>query len=104
MRELANSAAKSAIHTHARQHQKRETKTKSLVALLSLSGAVILLVVAFFTHSLIAMAGSMIFTAVCCVMSMRAFAHGFRQMRLPRSQKIGDRLEASEPTKDEKQS
>jgi chromosome segregation ATPase len=48
MRELANSAAKSAIHTHARQHQKRETKAKSLVALLSLTGALSLFVVACF--------------------------------------------------------
>ena len=90
MRELANSAAQSAIHTHARQHQKRETKAKSLVALLSLIGAVGLFTVACATHSLIAMAGSMIFIAICCVMSMRALAGSIRQMRLKRPQEIGE--------------
>jgi hypothetical protein len=90
MRELANSAAQSAIHTHARQHQKREAKAKSLVALLSFIGAGGLCAVAFATSSMIAMAGSMIFTAVCCVMSMRALAGSIRHMRLTRPKEIGE--------------
>ena len=104
MRELANSAAQSAIHTHARQHQKREAKKKSLVALLSLIGAVGLCAVAFATNSMIAMAGSMIFTAVCCVMSMRALAGSIRHMRLTRPKEIGEAPAAapSTPIGDEK--
>ena len=90
MRELANSAANSAIHTHARQHQKRETKQKSLVALLSLIGAGSLFVVACVTGSFISLIGSMIFVAVCCVMITRAVTGGFRQLKLPSPQEIGE--------------
>lgn len=101
MRELANSAAQSAIHTHARQSQKRETKTRSLVALLSLTGAAALLVTAMFTHSPLALAGAIIFIAVCGVMVIRAIAGGIRQMRLAVPKEIGDSKQTSEPAKSE---
>ena len=91
MRELASSA----IHTHARQHQKRETKAKSLVPLLVLIGAVGLFAFAFTTGSMIAMAGSMIFIAVCCVISMRALARAIRRIRLTRPQEIGETPEVT---------
>jgi hypothetical protein len=97
MRELANSAAKSAIHTHARQHRKRQTKTKSLVALLSVSGAAILYAAGCFTGARSAMIGSAGFFGLFCVMSIRAMIAGFLHMRLGPPQKIGDRPEPSEP-------
>lgn len=86
MRELANSAAKSAIHTHARQHQSRQTRHKSLVALLSLFGAVSLFAAGFFTGSYLALCGAAIFMSICCVMSMRAMVGGLKQLRLRRPQ------------------
>ncbi|MBC7852934.1 MAG: hypothetical protein IAF94_05820 [Pirellulaceae bacterium] len=95
MRELANSAAQSAIHTHARQHQQRDTRRKSLVALLSLIGATSLAVIACVNGSLIAIAGATIFISICCVMSMRAITGGFRQLRLPPPAEIGDAPEAA---------
>ncbi len=95
MRELANSAAQSAIHTHARQHQRRETRRKSLVALLSLIGGTSLAIVACVNGSLIAIAGATIFIAICCVMSMRAITGGFRQLRLAPPAEIGDAPEAA---------
>jgi hypothetical protein len=50
------------------------------------------------------MAGSMVFIAICCVMSMRAIAGGFRQLCLTRPQEIGDAPEAAQsaPKSDEK--
>ncbi len=90
MRELANSAANSALHTHDRQHQKRDTKQKSLVALISLIGAASLFIAACVTGSFLAWIGSIIFVAVCCVMCMRAITGGFRQMRLTQPQEIGE--------------
>ncbi|MGI8982297.1 MAG: FHA domain-containing protein [Pirellulaceae bacterium] len=95
MRELANSAAQSAIHTHARQHQKRDTRRKSLVALLSLIGATSLAIAACITGSLIALAGATVFISICCVMSMRAITGGLRQLRLAVPQEIGDAPEVA---------
>ena len=100
MRELASSAS----HTRAGQHQIRETKDKSLVARLSLIGALGLFAVAFATGSTIAMAGAMIFIAVCSVISLRALAKAIRRMRLTRPQEIGETPEVtpSTPHSDEK--
>lgn len=86
MRELANSAAKSAIHTHARRHQSRQTRHKSLVALLSLIGAVGLFAVGSLTGSYLALGGAVVFMSVCCVMSIRAMLGGLKQLRLMRRQ------------------
>jgi Inner membrane component of T3SS, cytoplasmic domain len=90
MRELANSAAQSALHTHAMKHQNRATKQKSLVALLSLIGAGSLFVAGSTTGSRIAILGSACFTVLCGVMSVRALLGGFRQMRLKRPGESGD--------------
>ena len=79
MRALANTAAESAIQAHARQSQKREIKRKSLVALLSLFGATSLFVAGFYTGSTTALVGSLVFIAVCSVMSMRAISSSLRR-------------------------
>ncbi len=83
MRALANTAAKSAIQAHAKKAQKRETKRRSLVALLSLLGATSLFVAGFYTGSTSALVGSLAFMGICCMMSMRAISSSFRQMSLP---------------------
>jgi hypothetical protein len=90
MRELANSAANSAIHAHAQQRQSRMTKHKSLVALLSLVGAIGLFLVGCFTGSYWAISGAIIFMSVCCVMSLRAIVEGLKQLRLKRPQEIAE--------------
>ena len=82
MRELANSAARSAIDTHAKKHGKREVKRRSLVALLSGIGAVGLGVAFLVTGSMPAVTGSLAFAVVCAFMSLRAIQHSLRQMRL----------------------
>jgi len=98
MRELANSAAKSAITTHARQHHKRQTKRRSMAALLSLLGAAGLFVVGCVTGSLLAFAGSGCFVVVCGIMSIRAAWAGVRQLRLAPPSEIGDLPEAAAAT------
>jgi peptidoglycan hydrolase CwlO-like protein len=81
MRELANTAAKSAIHAHARKSQNREIKQKSLVALISLAGGTSLFITGCFTGSTIAYIGSVGFLTACCFMGLRAITGSFRQMR-----------------------
>ncbi|MFN0017243.1 MAG: hypothetical protein ACKVP0_03225 [Pirellulaceae bacterium] len=80
MRELANSAAKSAIHTHARQSQKLEIKHRSLLALTSLAGGTSLFTVGCFTGSTLAFLGSLGFVAACCFLVLRAVTGSFRQL------------------------
>lgn len=73
MRELANSAAKSAIQTHARHNQTRENKRRSLLALISLAGATSLFTIGCLTGSILAFLGSLGCVAACGTMGLRAF-------------------------------
>ena len=102
MRELANSAARSAIHAHAKQNANRVVKRKSRVAILSGIGAVGLGVVFCVTGSVPAIAGSLSFSVICFFMIVRAIQHSMRHMRLhpPGKPLVDEEAEEAKPVAD----
>ncbi|MCE9526081.1 MAG: hypothetical protein K8R36_08505, partial [Planctomycetales bacterium] len=91
MRELANTAAKSAIHAHARKNRRREFKKRSLLALISLAGATTLFIAGYLTGSKIAFVASMGFLTACCFMSLRALVGSLGYVRQKRRAEAAQR-------------
>lgn len=83
MRALANTAATSAIHAHAKKAHKREIKQRSFVAILSVTGTISLFAAGYFTGSMTALIGSLAFMIACCVMIVQTISSSFQQVRRP---------------------
>jgi hypothetical protein len=83
MRALANTAATSAIHAHAKKAHKREIKRRSFVAILSVIGTISLFAAGYFTGSMTALIGSLAFMIACCVMIVQTISSSFQQVRRP---------------------